>query len=65
MDVCRGGRAALLEATRVGRGTTAASTALLMQEPDKEFSGPMCRDTSRAPLKADPTYVANPYATPR
>lgn len=28
---------ALLEARRVGRGSTAASTALLMQEPDKDF----------------------------
>jgi len=28
---------ALLEATRVARGSTAASTALLMQEPDKDF----------------------------
>jgi FAD dependent oxidoreductase len=28
---------ALLEAKRIGRGSTAASTALLMQEPDKDF----------------------------
>jgi glycine/D-amino acid oxidase-like deaminating enzyme len=28
---------ALLEAARVGHGSTAASTALLMQEPDKDF----------------------------
>ena len=28
----------LLEASRVGRGSTAASTALLMQEPDEDFS---------------------------
>jgi glycine/D-amino acid oxidase-like deaminating enzyme len=27
----------LLEAERIGRGSTAASTALLMQEPDKDF----------------------------
>src|SRR5665213_977899 len=30
-------RVAVLEARRVGRGTTAASTALLMQEPDEDF----------------------------
>src|SRR5439155_19324136 len=29
---------AVLEAHRVARGSTAASTALLMQEPDKDFS---------------------------
>jgi glycine/D-amino acid oxidase-like deaminating enzyme len=32
-----GVRVALLEAAGVGRGSTAASTALLMQEPDKDF----------------------------
>src|ERR1043166_216548 len=32
-----GVRVALLEAARVGRGSTAASTALLMQEPDSDF----------------------------
>jgi glycine/D-amino acid oxidase-like deaminating enzyme len=31
-------RVALLEATRMGRGSTAASTALLMQEPDEDFT---------------------------
>jgi glycine/D-amino acid oxidase-like deaminating enzyme len=31
-------RVALLEAARVGRGSTAASTALLMQEPDQDLS---------------------------
>jgi len=31
-----GVRVALLEARRVGRGSTAASTALLMQEPDED-----------------------------
>lgn len=30
-------RVAVLEARRVGRGSTAASTALLMQEPDEDF----------------------------
>src|SRR4051812_5969569 len=30
-------RVALLEAEYAGRGSTAASTALLMQEPDKDF----------------------------
>jgi glycine/D-amino acid oxidase-like deaminating enzyme len=30
-------RVAVLEAQRVGRGSTAASTALLMQEPDEDF----------------------------
>jgi glycine/D-amino acid oxidase-like deaminating enzyme len=35
----RGGvRVAVLEAARVGRGSTAASTALLMQEPDTDFA---------------------------
>lgn len=29
---------ARLEASRVGRGSTAASTALLMQEPDEDFA---------------------------
>jgi glycine/D-amino acid oxidase-like deaminating enzyme len=29
---------ALLEAARIGRGSTAASTALLMQEPDEDFA---------------------------
>ena len=32
-----GVRVAVLEAARVGRGSTAASTALLMQEPDNDF----------------------------
>ena len=31
-------RVAVLEAARVGRGSTAASTALLMQEPDEDLS---------------------------
>jgi glycine/D-amino acid oxidase-like deaminating enzyme len=31
-------RVALVEAARVGRGSTAASTALLMQEPDEDLS---------------------------
>jgi glycine/D-amino acid oxidase-like deaminating enzyme len=36
----RGGlRTVVLEAQRVGRGSTAASTALLMQEPDSDFDG--------------------------
>jgi len=33
-----GVRVAVLEAARVGRGSTAASTALLMQEPDTDFA---------------------------
>ena len=33
-----GVRVALLEATHMGRGSTAASTALLMQEPDEDFT---------------------------
>ena len=33
-----GVRVAVLEAGRVGRGSTAASTTLLMQEPDEDFS---------------------------
>ena len=33
-----GVRVALVEGQRVGRGSTAASTALLMQEPDEDFS---------------------------
>jgi glycine/D-amino acid oxidase-like deaminating enzyme len=32
-----GMRVALFEAERIGRGSTAASTALLMQEPDQDF----------------------------
>jgi glycine/D-amino acid oxidase-like deaminating enzyme len=32
-----GVRVAVLEAGRIGRGSTAASTALLMQEPDEDF----------------------------
>jgi glycine/D-amino acid oxidase-like deaminating enzyme len=32
-----GVRVALLEAARIGRGSTSASTALLMQEPDTDF----------------------------
>ena len=35
----QGVRVALVEARRVGRGSTAASTALLMQEPDEDFGG--------------------------
>src|SRR6185295_20352007 len=31
-------RVALVEAARIGRGSTSASTALLMQEPDEDFS---------------------------
>jgi glycine/D-amino acid oxidase-like deaminating enzyme len=31
-------RVALVEARRIGRGSTAASTALLMQEPDEDFT---------------------------
>ena len=34
----RGVRVAVLEATRVGRSSTAASTALMMQEPDTDFA---------------------------
>ena len=34
-----GARVALFEAKRVGQGSTAASTALLMQEPDTDFGG--------------------------
>src|SRR5471032_1835433 len=33
-----GVRVALVEAARIGRGSTAASTALLMQEPDEDLS---------------------------
>ena len=33
-----GVRVALVEAARVGRGSTAASTALLMQEPDEDLA---------------------------
>src|SRR5690349_19051620 len=33
-----GVRVAVLEASRVGHGSTAASTALLMQEPDKDLA---------------------------
>lgn len=33
-----GARVALIERNRVGRGSTAASTALLMQEPDADFA---------------------------
>src|SRR4051812_31398227 len=33
-----GARVVLLEANRIGRGSTAASTALLMQEPDVDFT---------------------------
>ena len=32
-----GARVVLIEAARIGRGSTAASTALLMQEPDADF----------------------------
>ena len=32
-----GARVALVESARIGRGSTAASTALLMQEPDADF----------------------------
>jgi len=41
-------RVALLEAGRVGRGSTAASTALLMQEPDEDFSALRARYGGRA-----------------
>jgi len=34
----RGARVVLLEARHIGRGSTAASTALLMQEPDVDFT---------------------------
>ena len=37
----------LLEAQRIGRGSTAASTALLMQEPDVDF-GDLAGATARA-----------------
>lgn len=33
-----GVRVAVIEAARIGRGSTAASTALLMQEPDSDFA---------------------------
>ena len=33
-----GARVVLVEAARIGRGSTAASTALLMQEPDEDFA---------------------------
>jgi glycine/D-amino acid oxidase-like deaminating enzyme len=33
-----GVRVAIVEASRIGRGSTAASTALLMQEPDEDFT---------------------------
>jgi glycine/D-amino acid oxidase-like deaminating enzyme len=33
-----GARVALVDAARIGRGSTAASTALLMQEPDEDFA---------------------------
>src|ERR1700704_4805469 len=32
-------RVAVVDAARIGRGSTAASTALLMQEPDEDFTG--------------------------
>jgi glycine/D-amino acid oxidase-like deaminating enzyme len=38
-----GVRVALVEGKRIGRGSTAASTALLMQEPDEDFAGLMER----------------------
>jgi glycine/D-amino acid oxidase-like deaminating enzyme len=43
-----GFRVAVLEAGRVGRGSTAASTALLMQEPDEDFSALRARYGTRA-----------------
>lgn len=43
-----GVRVAVLEAGRVGRGSTAASTALLMQEPDEDFSALRARYGARA-----------------
>lgn len=43
-----GVRVAVLEAGRVGRGSTAASTALLMQEPDEDFSALSARYGARA-----------------
>lgn len=42
-----GVRVALLESKRVGRGSTIASTALLMQEPDRDF-GDLARRFGRA-----------------
>jgi glycine/D-amino acid oxidase-like deaminating enzyme len=33
-----GVRVALVDARRIGRGSTAASTALLMQEPNEDFT---------------------------
>lgn len=43
-----GVRVALVEAARIGRGSTAASTALLMQEPDEDFAVLASRYGSRA-----------------
>lgn len=40
-------RVAVLEAGRVGRGSTAASTALLMQEPDEDFFQRFASATAR------------------
>ena len=42
-----GVRVALLEARKIGRGSTIASTALLMQEPDRDF-GDLARRFGRA-----------------
>src|SRR5207247_6657519 len=43
-----GVRVAVLERAYVGRGSTAASTALLMQEPDKDFQELAARYGRRA-----------------
>jgi glycine/D-amino acid oxidase-like deaminating enzyme len=44
-----GVRVALVEAAQIGRGSTAASTALLMQEPDEDFAALASRyGTARA-----------------
>ena len=42
-----GARVAVIERARLGRGSTAASTALLMQEPDSDF-GPLAERYGRA-----------------
>ena len=50
-------RVALLEARRVGRGSTAASTALLMQEPDEDDAfarRPLRREAHASDLGAQP-----------
>ena len=45
-------RVALVEAARIGRGSTAASTALLMQEPDEDLSGLIDRHGLRRARRA-------------